>query len=342
MTQLGTNGRVRRPWWQARRPPLGGNPVRWRERHVQGIAPLAWMRNGPRWLGLTAFVLACLAALLLLMGQRTPGPTELFTLWQDGGVTAVLGAANGIGRGPLCRFVAYHGIGTLAVVSLLVAIRASASITEEREHGTWDGLLLTPMPTRRIVDAKFRAIVTAALPYVTVYAVCTIPLASLIRAEAGLVGIGMTVALVAGVVFVAATGIYWSARLRSSWRSLLATLAAGYLGWQFLVVPISLALALMVEIGPAGFVHLSRTLSWQCLFMGWPSWGTELRMQVLLLAAGVGVALAWLLAQIFLRWAARRIDQCERTGVLSVSDYAIFRSRHKEDSRTMQQVRAAG
>ena len=37
--------------WLTRRARVHGDPLRWKERHVEGVAPLALLRATPRWLG---------------------------------------------------------------------------------------------------------------------------------------------------------------------------------------------------------------------------------------------------------------------------------------------------
>jgi len=48
LKQLEGEGRPRRPrWWRARRTPVSDEPIRWKERHVDGLAPLAMLRPHP-------------------------------------------------------------------------------------------------------------------------------------------------------------------------------------------------------------------------------------------------------------------------------------------------------
>src|SRR5205823_7955330 len=55
-------GRKKPRWWRALRAPLAGEPIRWKERHVEGVAPLAVLRDFPRWLGLLLVALASTVA----------------------------------------------------------------------------------------------------------------------------------------------------------------------------------------------------------------------------------------------------------------------------------------
>src|SRR5262249_37101428 len=49
--------------------------------------------------------------------------------------------------------------------SLAVAVRASGTITGEREKKTWDGLLGAPLGSSELVNDKHRGILTATWPY---------------------------------------------------------------------------------------------------------------------------------------------------------------------------------
>ena len=47
--------------WLTRRARVHGDPLRWKERHVAGVAPLALLRATPRWLGITIMGLMAVA-----------------------------------------------------------------------------------------------------------------------------------------------------------------------------------------------------------------------------------------------------------------------------------------
>src|SRR5437868_6931854 len=52
LKQLEGEGRAKKVrWWRARRGAIADEPIRWKERHVEGVAPLAMLRRVPRWVG---------------------------------------------------------------------------------------------------------------------------------------------------------------------------------------------------------------------------------------------------------------------------------------------------
>src|SRR5262249_50120174 len=48
---LRLEGRQPRRWIWAMRPGVSNKPIRWREQHVIGLAPLPWLRMVPTWMG---------------------------------------------------------------------------------------------------------------------------------------------------------------------------------------------------------------------------------------------------------------------------------------------------
>ena len=134
---------------------MRGNPVAWRERCVQGIAPLAWMRLMPRWLALAAVTLGSLGGLLFFALRALPPGVNARTVFEQHGWVGVLQELRQISEVAVPEILALHGGVVLLLLVLLVAIRASGCITDEREKGTWDALLLTPITSKQIVHGKF-------------------------------------------------------------------------------------------------------------------------------------------------------------------------------------------
>src|SRR5207302_7019896 len=90
LRQMRSTHRVWRPWWLAGRARMRGNPVAWRERCVQGIAPLAWMRLMPRWLALAAVTLGSLGGLLFFALRALPPGVNARTVFEQHGWVGVL------------------------------------------------------------------------------------------------------------------------------------------------------------------------------------------------------------------------------------------------------------
>jgi ABC-type transport system involved in multi-copper enzyme maturation permease subunit len=230
--QLEGEGRKRRQrWWRARRPPVSDSPLRWKERHVEGVAPLALLRSLPRWLGVAlVFAATVLWGCSVLVDHLPPGETgdKVLQRISEGdwlGLWAVafdLSPASGefFGMGILVMFLA----------SLVVGIRCSGAVTGERERQTWEALLLAPLETPELIRGKLWGIVGATYPYLLAYALPALALAVL----GGLAAAFWTALWLAvtwlAMCYVGAAGLWCSVRSKGSWRSLLGTLAFTYLG----------------------------------------------------------------------------------------------------------------
>jgi len=205
------------------RATVDEEPIRWKERTIEGIAPLAGLRAIPQSVGIVVVVVLA----LLLTGAQlwtclTPRPIHGLA-----DVMALLRSVNTAMAGD--RFLV-QGIFVMLVASLIVGIRASGAVSAEREKQTWEALLLTPLQTRELVRGKLSGIFGASMPYLIAYAVVVLPLSGL----GGFVAF-MWTALWLGVTalavyYIGAAGIWCSARSSTSWRSLLGTLGFGYLG----------------------------------------------------------------------------------------------------------------
>jgi ABC-type transport system involved in multi-copper enzyme maturation permease subunit len=248
----------RRDVISGRRPPPGEEAVLWRELYVEGVAPLDSLRRVPRWLavGLVSTGTLIGMGLLYLRGDEARSPRVLEKY----------------------LFHLKVGLVLTGVAALVVGARCATAITREREQRTWEGLLVTPLSTRTIIDEKFRAILWAAFPYLLAYALPALVLAlvrgtadlALVRSREtagplgalyGLTDFLLTAVWVGGaylmMTWVASCGLASSARARGSWRSLLATFSLGYyVGLFFGVVPpalLGLGVVLHQDLGPAFF-----------------------------------------------------------------------------------------
>ncbi|HLJ92081.1 MAG TPA: ABC transporter permease, partial [Gemmataceae bacterium] len=142
--QLQDEGRLRpRRWWRARRMPVPDEPIRWKERHVEGIAPWAALRRVPRWYGLAVVFLATVVASALIVWSYS---------------------------GPAGPAFYIQSMVALLVAALLVGLRCSGAVTGERERQTWEALLMTPLPVPHLIRGKLWGIIGASYPYLLAYA----------------------------------------------------------------------------------------------------------------------------------------------------------------------------
>jgi ABC-type transport system involved in multi-copper enzyme maturation permease subunit len=252
--QIEGAGRQRKPrWWRVRRAPLTDNPITWKERHVEGLAPLAALRRVPSWVALVLIFGVTTASSLWILVSLAPTalkPVELLQLalrFDLGGLVSRLSVPPGAAD----QSFIWQGIGAMLIGSLVVGIRCSGAVTGERERSTWEALLLTPLTTRQLVRGKLWGIIGSSYLYLLAYAVPAL-------AVAGLCGLGClfwTLVWLAvtwlAMYFVGAAGLWCSVRSRGSWRSLLGTLGIGYVGGALvylLVSPVIFLIALMIVL----------------------------------------------------------------------------------------------
>ena len=139
-TCLATGDTVKKSRRRAWVVPLGERPMLWKELYIERVGTLG--RFG-RWLGVL-FTLMIGGGSLVLAGMIV---VDLFwrhqndwSLWATGFFTAWL-------SDPLAMFMGW-------LLQWAVGLRAAVSIASERERGTWDALLMSPLDPGEIVRAK--------------------------------------------------------------------------------------------------------------------------------------------------------------------------------------------
>jgi ABC-type transport system involved in multi-copper enzyme maturation permease subunit len=310
-------GRPRKErWWRARRPPVGDDPIRWRERELEGIAPLPILRAVPRRLALGAVALLSTAVAVLILVKHLPAgvePGDLVVMAWQGDVDKLAETYRDM-RNPSNQFLLLSLV-VLGIATLVVGIRCSGAVSGERERRTWEAVLLTPLETREIIRGKFWGILGSAGGYLTAYAVPTVIFAAI----GGLVPLVLTAIFLGvtllGAFFVAGAGMWCSVTARSSWRSLVGTLAFTYGGATvvgcILFFPITiLAMILLIilmlvvrALDQALGSHIAPSLSASAAL------GYCMVLALWLVLAGIAFCLAWL----FLRAAEKRVANRERT-----------------------------
>jgi ABC-type transport system involved in multi-copper enzyme maturation permease subunit len=236
--QLEIRGRRGIGGWLATFGRLRGNPVLWREQGVVSIAALDKRNWRTPWLGLAGVVAASVGTLYLLL-RSLPSSHDPWHLILQGRWDTLLG----ILRPTAGEVFFWQGLAALVLVSLMAAIRASGSVTGEKEKGTWLALMVTPLSTPEVIAGKMRGIFWDCLPYVAAHASVTLPLALLLGYWPIVWTILWALVMVLAVSWCGAVGLWCSARSTSSWRSLLATLTFSYCGaivlfWRPLALPV--------------------------------------------------------------------------------------------------------
>jgi ABC-type transport system involved in multi-copper enzyme maturation permease subunit len=308
--------------------PMGDDPVRWREQHVENLAPIILLVFSPVllfllwrarvnlrsraafWVGIaTVSVQTALAALLILERSLAPGKSladvvRALLLLNPGKLAELMPEAS---TGFLVM-----GIYTVFVFSLVIGIRCSGAVTGERERQTWEALLLTPISAKQLIRSKLWGILGASFWYLLAFAAPAVSLAAL----AGPLALFWTVlcltVAVLAMYFIGATGLWCSTRARNSWRALLSTLGVGYVGGillYLLTTPVVGILSLLVIL-LLYFIDLGvgTRMAWLCLN------NLGLYMRVFFLSSCIALALAfWGLARVFLTRAQRWVADRERT-----------------------------
>jgi ABC-type transport system involved in multi-copper enzyme maturation permease subunit len=313
LRQLQNEGQKKKQrWWHAKRSAIGDDPIRWKDRQVEGIAPLPIFRQIPGWVGIAlVLILTVISCGTILYFNLPPGTgiEYLVTLIAEGDIQGLVNKFSQIA--PCDEGFMYLGLVVVFLASLVVGIRCSGAISGERERQTWEALLLTPMETRLLVRGKLRGIMGATYPYLRVYAVPAV----LLSLAGGLMSFfwitfTLTVAFLA-MYFVGAAGIWCSVRSSTSWRSLLGTLGFGYLG-AFLMFVISSPLIIIVALVLWVLLQLVDALILRTGVARMVGAGTFLNAWRI--AACIVQAAAFFgAAKLFLNMAEQRVSDLERT-----------------------------
>jgi ABC-type transport system involved in multi-copper enzyme maturation permease subunit len=297
-------------WYRTPRAPLYDEPIRWRERHVEGLAPTPGLRRIPQWLGvsLVAGLTVC-SSLLILFFSLPPGVRAgdiLLALvrFQPARLTALMpGAGNGF---------LVQGLVVMLLASLVVGIRCSGSVTGERERRTWEALLLTPLSARQLIRGKLWGIMGASYLYLLAYAAPAVVL-SVFGGVLALcwVLLWLAVTLLA-MYYVGAAGLWCSVRAGNSWRALLGTMAAGYVGGLAIYACTSPILLVAAYILGSVLAAVDRQLGTRLSGAAHPFISFDHRVFFVLTCLGLAL-IFWLMSRLFLSQALRWVADRERT-----------------------------
>ena len=199
------------------RPPVGRQPLRWKERYLgeRSLLPLPAALGRPVRLTLVAALTALVYGGLVVAEWR-------------GNPSAVV---------PSGVVVLMLGLGVGVLAALLVAVRCAGSVSAERERQTWETLLLTPLEPRHLLRGKLWGVLDAARSYLVTYLAVAGPLALLLGPDALFWLVLTWLATWIAMYFTAATGLECSVRAGNSWRALArALLSSGWVALQRFVL----------------------------------------------------------------------------------------------------------
>jgi ABC-type transport system involved in multi-copper enzyme maturation permease subunit len=243
-------------WWRVNRTAVSDNPIPWKERHVDGLAPHNILRRIPTWLAVLAVFVGTTVSSLFILALFLPANLRLDQLLQhlvhlEFSQALALITPPPMGASPADAFF-LQSLLVMLVASLVVGIRCSGAVSGERERQTWEALLLTPLTSRQLIRGKLWGIIGSSYLYLLAYAVPGLAFAAIAGPTAFFwTGLWLAVTWLA-MYFVGAAGIWCSVRSRTSWRSLLGTLGIGYVGGAFvylLTTPVIFILAIFIVLG---------------------------------------------------------------------------------------------
>jgi ABC-type transport system involved in multi-copper enzyme maturation permease subunit len=119
-------------------PPIGDRPMMWKELFIDRVGTIG--RVG-RWLGLLISLTLVGAGFAVLILTALGADTS-----RDPGLSGWLGWLGGA--------ISTTGIPLVCLLQWAVGLRAAVTIASERERGTWDGLLTSPLEGGEIVRGK--------------------------------------------------------------------------------------------------------------------------------------------------------------------------------------------
>jgi ABC-type transport system involved in multi-copper enzyme maturation permease subunit len=223
--------------WLLGRVQVHGDPLRWKERHVEGVAPLASLRAMPRWLGILLVLLTTTVSSLFLLAQHLPvshTPGAVIKMALAGDLRGLRSVQLGMDRSDISFL--WQGVIVMLLAGLIMAVRCSGAVTGEREKNTWEALLLTPLETRQLIRSKLWGIIGASWPYLLAYLVPAL-MCALIGGPACVVVTLLWFAVTwLAMGYVGGAGLWCSVRSKNSWRSLLSTLGIAYVGGFLLFI----------------------------------------------------------------------------------------------------------
>jgi ABC-type Na+ efflux pump permease subunit len=296
-------------WYALDREPIDEEPVRWRERNVEGLAPNPTLRRVPQWLAITLIAaLTTVSSLAILWFAIVPGAstTDVLRAMLQLDVRKTASLLQGASTGFLVQAIL-----AMLIASLVVGIRCSGAVTTEREKQTWEAVLLTPLSAKSIIRGKLWGVMGASYWYLLAYAAPALTLSVLGGPLALAYTLLWLAATVLAMYFIGAAGLWSSVGATNSWRSLLQTLLAGYVtGLAIYMVSspaiLLLALLLLLFLAIIDWLigsNLAGAVGWNMAFL-----------RIFAIASSVGLALVcWLLAKWFLYRAQRRVADTERT-----------------------------
>jgi ABC-type transport system involved in multi-copper enzyme maturation permease subunit len=207
-------------WFRSRRrvPPLGERPLLWKELY---ITPTGSLNHFVRWLGILV-VVAFLGTNLVLAGLIAwwtwAQPDARGAAWALSWLELWTGISS-----PFMGMVAGPSLPVSWLIQWALGLQAAVAVASERERGTWDALLASPLEGREIVGAKIAGVLHGLRWFIA-----AVVLAWTLALLCGALGLGDYIMLVgytlAASVFMVATGIHFSLSCPTAAQAMTLTL----------------------------------------------------------------------------------------------------------------------
>jgi ABC-type transport system involved in multi-copper enzyme maturation permease subunit len=310
----------RAQWYLEDREPMDDQPVRWREQHIEGLALNATMRRFPQWLAILLVGLAStIASLAILYYSLIPGATvaELLQALLQLNVRKVASLMPTASNGFLLLSVI-----AMLTASQVVGARCAGALVQERERGTLEAVLLTPMTARSIIHGKLWGIMNASIYYLLAYAAPAVALSVFAGPLALTYTIAWLAATVLAMYFIGSVGLWCSVRAKTAWRSMIQTEFIGYLGGLAIYVVSTPAIIIIVYLLILMVLFVDFALGTNFASLCFSDMKYFLRV-LYFASAGSLVVIFWFLSRVFLKSAQRWIADRERTR--HVFDEPIYR-----------------
>jgi ABC-type transport system involved in multi-copper enzyme maturation permease subunit len=294
-------------WYSVLRAPVQEEPIRWRERHVEGLAPTSGLRRIPQWLAVAAIAVLTICSSLSILWWSLPPRSSVgdamvaLARFQPGRLAALMPDA-GIG-------FLVQGLVVMLLASLIVGIRCSGAVTGERERQTWEALLLTPLSAKQLIRGKLWGIMGASYVYLLAYAAPAVVLSVLGGVMALLWTLLWLAVTLLAMYYIGAAGLWASVRSKNSWRALLVTMLAGYVGGLAIYLCTTPILVIFAFIVGLVLVAVDRQLGTR---MSVAAFSVDPRVFLFLTCLGLAL-LFWLMSRLFVNRALRWVADRERT-----------------------------
>jgi ABC-type transport system involved in multi-copper enzyme maturation permease subunit len=279
---------------------------------------LAWKefcagRRVPLWFSVTAVVIISVGATAAAL------ESALFAAWSGARAAALT----------------MLGLWALILLTLSVAVRASGSISGERERRTWDALLATTLPAYDIVHGKLNGILMSSWPYVLAYGLAS-PTTAFLLSSADPVLPLMVLAMGGSLTALILLHDFRAGVLTGVFLSLFIALAAGPDVVGVTVMVLFVTAIGMYYIGAVGLYCSARCqTSWRSLLatvaIGYA--GVTALVGIAWLAGGTVGFLTWSAGAVLLTWMAAGIllsaterhiaetDRIKNSGILTDVTY---------------------